>query len=56
MTGKPHFYMTFGYWNCKCDGFHGSDYSMKGAAESMLKHKRFWMRTIGRAPKDMDLT
>jgi hypothetical protein len=46
MNGKPHFYMSYGYWNCVLDGLHGSGYTMKCAAESMLKLKRFWERTM----------
>jgi hypothetical protein len=46
MNGKPHLYKKYGYWNCNWGGFSGAGYCMKGAIESMLKHKRFWERTM----------
>lgn len=46
MNSKPHFYKKYGYWNCICDGLHGAGYSMRDAAESMFKQKRFWERTM----------
>lgn len=42
MNGKPHFYKTFGYWSCKCDGFTGSGYNVAQAFESMAKIRRWW--------------
>lgn len=42
MTGKPHLYKKYGYWNCMWNGIHGAGYTIQGAIESMLRTKRFW--------------
>jgi hypothetical protein len=46
MNGKPHLYMKYGYWNCRWDGLTGAGYTQQQALESVLKHRRFWERTM----------
>jgi hypothetical protein len=47
MNGKPHFYRTFGYWSCKCDGFSGAGYSVRQAFESMARTRLWWLQNMG---------
>lgn len=47
MVGKPHFYKTHGYWNCRCDGYHGSGWTVQAALEGVVRHMRWYVRVHG---------